>query len=77
MSKLDLRYDLAVLVQNWKTCFKLDISFSEIKTLTTELNVERLNKIMINEKIEELRKVLPHDLREATKKRHYSLGKGA
>ena len=52
-------------------------SFSEIKTLTTELNVERLNKIMINEKIEELRKVLPHDLRQATKKRHYSLGKGA
>ena len=32
---------------------------------------------MINEKIEELRKVLPHDLRQATKKRNYSLGKGA
>ena len=48
---------------------QINNSNSEIKTLTTELNVERLNKIMINDKIEELRKVLPEDLRRQTRKR--------
>ena len=48
---------------------EINNSNSEIKTLTTELNVERLNKIMINDKIEELRKVLPEDLRRQTRKR--------